>query len=104
MSALENDLAVLMKVHGLPEPLREFKFAFPRRYRFDFFFLNQNLAVEVEGATWTGGRHTRGAGFEADCKKYNLAALKGIKVLRFTASMIRSGEAIRTIKEVMGIC
>jgi len=39
------------------------------------------LAVEVDGGTWTGGRHTRGAGFEADCEKLNAAVIAGFRVL-----------------------
>jgi very-short-patch-repair endonuclease len=47
------------------------------------------------------GRHVTGKGFERDARKYNRAALLGWRVLRFTASMIASGEAIRDVKEAL---
>jgi len=60
------------------------------------------LAVEVDGGTWTGGRHTRGAGFEADCEKLNAAVIAGFRVLRFTGAMVRSGAALATIETALG--
>ena len=51
-------------------------------------------AVEIEGGTWSGGRHTRGAGYEADCIKYNIATLKGWRVLRFTSGMLGDPDAV----------
>lgn len=103
-SKLEEALAAQIKAAGLPEPVREHRFC-ERRWRLDFFWLRNPavgpLAVEVEGGNWTRGRHTRGQGFEDDCAKYNRAALMGITVLRFTARTIKSGEALRLIKEAL---
>ena len=69
---------------------REHRFArhLGRRFAFDFAWVQQRVAVELEGGTWSGGRHTRGAGYENDCKKYNLAVLEGWAVLRFTSTML----------------
>lgn len=68
-------------------------------WRFDFAFKHQKLAVEVEGGTFTGGRHTRGKGFESDCDKYNAATLGGWRILRFTAKHIKTGEALMLIEK-----
>ena len=113
-SPLERELAGQLKMLGVPLPEREFRFHETRKWAFDFawpdkgadedgcvYEQNHGLAVEVEGASFTGGRHTRGAGFEADCEKYNTATLQGWRVLRFTASMVKSWEAARTIKGVL---
>jgi very-short-patch-repair endonuclease len=70
------------------EPVREYVFAPPRRWRFDFCFPPVKIAVECEGGVWSGGRHTRGKGFEGDCEKYDQAVLQGWRVLRFTPSQI----------------
>jgi hypothetical protein len=53
-------------------PEREYAFALPRRWRFDFYFLAERVAVEIEGGYM--GRHQRQPGFESDIHKYNCAA------------------------------
>lgn len=79
--------------HEAP-PAREFYFARPTRmWRFDFAWPLERVAVEIEGGTWTNGRHTRGSGFADDCEKYSEAALRGWCVLRFTGAQVRSGYA-----------
>lgn len=80
---------------GLPEPAREYVFAKPRRWRFDFAWVDLLVAVELEGGIFSGGRHTRGAGFEADLIKYNTALMNGWSVFRFSGSMVGSGDAAR---------
>lgn len=92
-SALEALFAQQIAAYGVPEPEREHMFHPVRRWRFDFSWPALRLAVEIEGGTWAQGRHTSGAGFEADCLKYNEAALLGWCVLRFTGGMVKSGEA-----------
>ena len=102
MSALEDTL--LMHIHGyeMPPPEREYRFHPKRKWQFDFAWSEKKIAVEVEGATWINGRHTRGKGFENDCEKYNTAAVMGWKVLRFTRGMIENGVAIDTIRRALG--
>ena len=101
LSDLEDLLFQQMQFVGLPTPEREYKFAPPRRYRADFAYPSERLLIEVEGGIWTGGRHSRGAGFTEDAKKYNLAAAMGFRVLRFTGDMIKDGSALKTIEEVL---
>lgn len=95
MSDLESAFLVTCRQLGLPEPEREFRFAPPRRWRADFAWPTLRVLVEIEGGIWTGGRHTRGSGFEADMAKYNAAALAGWTVLRFGGTAIKSGNAAR---------
>lgn len=83
-------------------PEREYVFAPPRKFRFDFAWPDMRLAVEIEGGTLFGkSRHSRGAGFVRDCEKYNLATLAGWSVLRFTTEMVQSGNAIDTVMEAI---
>lgn len=78
---------------GLPAPETEHRFAADRKFRFDRAFPAYKIAIELEGGVHTGGRHTRGYGFEKDCEKYNLAALLGWIVLRYTHTMLTNDPA-----------
>lgn len=100
-SELEEELAYQLRITKLPIPIREFQFAELRRWRFDFAWPDLKLAVEVEGGSWIGGRHARGAGFRLDCEKYNEAQLRGWKLLRFTGEMVSDGSALNLIEWVL---
>ena len=101
MSKLEDALLFQLKAAKLPQPEREYRFHPTRKWRFDFAWPERRLACECEGATWVNGRHTRGAGYQNDCEKYNQAALTGWRVLRFTAAIIRSGMAVTTLERAL---
>lgn len=100
MSAIEETFALHIQAHKLPKPVREHRFDKVRKWRFDFAWPDLMIAAEIEGGTWSGGRHTRGAGFEKDCVKYNSATAQGWSVYRFTSAMVKSGEAIKLIVEI----
>ncbi|QDP60278.1 MAG: hypothetical protein Unbinned834contig1000_44 [Prokaryotic dsDNA virus sp.] len=79
----------------LPLPEREYKFHPTRRWRFDLAFIKEKLAVEIEGAVWTYGRHTRGSGFIKDMEKYNEACYYGWYMARFTPNDVKTGVALK---------
>ena len=85
-SPLESAFAGQMRRLHLPTWVEEHRFAEPigRRWRFDFAWPDRMLAVEIDGGTYSGGRHTRGSGFAEDCRKLNAAVLLGWRVLRLT--------------------
>jgi very-short-patch-repair endonuclease len=97
----EATLALHIRAHKLPEPVREYRFAPDRKWRFDFAWPHRLLAVEVEGGVWSGGRHTRGSGYVKDMEKYNRAAVLGWCVLRFDTAQVRDGTAIAAIREAL---
>lgn len=78
----------------IPVPMREFVFAPPRRWRFDFAWPLMKLFVEIDGAVWAQGRHTRGSGFVKDMEKFNAATLLGWRGLHFTPDDVKSGHAL----------
>jgi hypothetical protein len=83
-------------------PSVEVRFDKKRKWRLDFYFPTEvPLAVEVEGGGWVQGRHTRGAGFQADIDKYNALTLAGIRLLRVTPQMVKSGDALRLIEAAL---
>jgi very-short-patch-repair endonuclease len=81
----------LCKVYRVPHPVPEFVFAKPRKWRFDFAFPEQKIALEVEGGIFTGGAHTRGKHFLSDIEKYNRATILGWRVLRCTPQTLITG-------------
>lgn len=101
-SNLEETLYFQMTATGIAgRCTREYVFAPPRKFRFDFAFLHAMLAVEVEGGSWVNGAHNRGGHFESDCDKYNLAVAFGWRVLRFTGKHIKDGSALTLIETVL---
>lgn len=73
---------------GGPELRTEYRFDPPRRWRFDAALPAAWLAWEIDGGVYSGGRHTRGEGFERDCEKLNRAGILGWLVFRVTPGMI----------------
>jgi hypothetical protein len=59
------------------------------------------VALEIDGAVWTQGRHTRGSGYVKDMEKLNAAAELGWRVFRYTPQMVESGAAIRQLERVL---
>jgi hypothetical protein len=83
---------------GFPPPVAEHRFDAVRRWRFDYAWPGMRIALEVEGGVWSGGRHTRGAGFVGDMEKYNAAAIAGWLVLRVTPQSLCSTATLDLIR------
>ena len=102
MSRKEDAFVFGLLARGILAPVREYRFAAMScggtgpgvrarleaanlsDWRFDFAWPAVQVAVEVEGGVWSGGRHVRPAGFLEDVRKYNIAAMMGWTVLRAT--------------------
>jgi len=87
-SKLEAQFLTIWRAIGGPPLDREVRFHPTRRWRLDFAHLTSRVAIEIEGGAWSGGRHTRGAGFITDCEKYNNATLLGWTIFRLPAPMV----------------
>jgi hypothetical protein len=83
--------------------LPEYKFLSDRKFRFDWAIPELMIAFEYEGGVFSAhSGHTSGRGYSSNCEKYNLAALNGWKVIRFTAMHIKDGGAFRMIDKIFG--
>ena len=110
MSELEASFAVwLRQQEDMPSWVAEFRFHEVRRWRFDFAWPIQKVAVEIEGGLYQHGRHQSLAGFMADAEKYEAAMLDGWTVYRVPGPWIAEGdravwrpEVMETLKHILG--
>lgn len=129
--------AQLIREEHLPEPIQDglkgqgLTFAPPRRWRFDFAWPVEKIALEIEGGTWGRPvhcnhcgqtvtrvvqvrgvnqvvpvrepmRHTSGPGYDSDAEKYSEAALRGWRVIRCTSTMLADGRARSLLRRAFG--
>jgi very-short-patch-repair endonuclease len=87
---------------GLPPGfVKEHRFDAVRRWRFDYAWIKQRIALEVEGGAFAMGRHTRGVGYVKDMEKYSEAALQGWLVLRVTPQQFDCGHAAALVARAL---
>lgn len=91
----------LLKREGLPLPETEFRFDDVRRWRMDFCWPSHRVGLEIDGAIWTRGRHTRGAGWLKDTEKLNAAASMGYRMLRASPQQLHDLALIATIRDTL---
>ena len=100
-SDLEAQFVFQIRAYGLSIPEREHRFHPTRRWRFDFAYPDKMLAIEIHGGVFSGGRHTRGAGFTKDCEKYTEAAILGWRILHFTGEHVTTGYGVGRLEEAI---
>jgi len=86
---------------GLPAPVAEHRFHPTRRWRFDLAWPEQMVALEIEGGVWTGGRHTRGAGYLKDIEKYSVASAMGWCVIRTCPQNLHSSNTRKLLAHAL---
>mgnify|MGYP000920256544 CR=1 FL=1 len=94
----------LWQVRQGPELVREYRFHHLRKWRFDYYHEPTKTGIELEGGLYSGGRHTRAAGYQGDIEKYNDAAMRGITVLRLGTGQVdhqHVAEIIEYVKRKM---
>ncbi len=101
MSNAEDLLAFQIKAAGLPEPVRQYYYARPRRFRADFAWPSPpelSLLVEVQGGIWGRKAHGSISGVLADIDRLNAATLANWRLLRVTPDMVKDGRALALIE------
>ncbi len=80
-------LLTAIRRHGV-EPAVEYQFDVNRKWKFDLALPPVKIAIELQGGTFSGGRHIRGRGYENDCQKTLAAIEDGWVVLPITYVML----------------
>lgn len=93
-----------MACKNAPVIMHEQKLVPGRRFRCDFYHPESKTVIEIEGGAYSGGRHTRGKGFEDDCEKYLLLTLGGFTVIRLSAKQINVPTIERIVKFINENC
>ena len=91
----------LQEGDAIPVVWAEYRFCPPRRWRFDYCLPVQRIAIEVEGGVWNRGRHVMPTGYLNDLEKYNMATLKGWRLLRCTPQQQYTDEFVNLIRETI---
>ena len=94
---------LVVKRRGLPPVESEYRFHPVRKWRFDYAFPEQKVAVECEGGVWMrgGGRHNRGKGMVGDMQKYSEAAALGWRIIRATPQDLNSAQTMDWITRAL---
>lgn len=102
-----DEIGTLMEAHlqelGLVPVEREFRFHAKRKWRADFAVPTRRLLIEIDGAVWVQGRHTRGKGYIADMEKRNTAVCEGWRPLTFTPDQVRRGDDLEVLEQFAAI-
>ena len=96
-SELEETFALQLWAEQLPEPETEYRFHPPRRWRLDFAWPEQMVAVAVEGF----GHHKLNR-YSRDVEKYNQAALDGWCLLRVRRQELDDLTGLAMVREALG--
>lgn len=104
LSASNNDLIVSYFIsEKLPAPIFEYKFHNIRRWRFDWAWLEQRVALEIQGGIFIMGRHSRGAALLKEWEKLNAAAIMGWRILYCQPSDLFKGKIFSPKQEIINI-
>ena len=95
-----DTLVEQLRQYGAPAPQREYRFApldaagkHVRQWRADLAWPALQLAVEIDGGMYTGGRHGGSPSVERDLEKRAAYAILGWRVLHVTPTQVKRGIA-----------
>lgn len=87
--------------------LTDFKIEYPfarevdRGFRWDIAFVDDKLAVEVDGGIWSKGAHGHPLTILRNMEKRNWAARLGWRCLAFSTKQVKTGEAVAFVYETL---
>ena len=99
---IRDQFPAMCRACGLPEPVKEHRFHPTRKWRFDYAWPEQLLALESQGGTWRrgGGAHS-GAGAIRDYEKFSEAAVLGWRVLMVPAYALPKAQTFDLIRRAL---
>ena len=104
-SDLEGAFALWLRQRDntdIAPPVRQLRFAPPRRWLFDFAWPAQRVAVEIDGLVYGGrGGHQTVDGVLKDCEKHEAALRLGWRVYRVPGPWIAEDNRLIWRPEVM---
>ena len=80
----------------LPRPVMQHRFCHARKWRFDFCWPDEKLAVEIQGGSFVNGGHNRAGQQQKDYEKQRAAVRLGWRVLPFNTIDLKDPEAVVT--------
>lgn len=86
---------------NIRRPIPEYVFHPTRKWRFDYAFLEEKVALEIEGGIYIGGRHSRGAGMQGDFEKYNEASLLGWRIIKCVPKDLCKTNTIQMLRKLI---
>lgn len=88
------------KSEKLPASAREFQFHPTRKWRFDFCWPNQKVALEIQGGIWMArGGHNTGVALRKEHEKRNEAARRGWRILYVEPKDLCTLDTVKLIRE-----
>lgn len=88
---------------GLPLPVAEFQFLPERKFRFDFGWPTNKVALECQGGIFKRipGGHNRGAQIRKEHEKRNLAAVAGWRIIYCETETICTMDTVEFIRNAL---
>jgi hypothetical protein len=98
--------------NGLPKPALEYRFVTFRDWRFDLAFIEQKLAVEIQGGNFggklcpackrrPGGRHNSPEAMREEYEKLAHAAIRGWRVIVLMPEQVRPETGLSWIERAL---
>ena len=91
----------LCALSGLPAPVAEHRFHAVRKWRWDWSWPSQKVALEQHGGVFIQGKHSRGAGQMKDFEKWSTAAADGWRVIHVTPSQLESTATLDLLRRAL---
>jgi len=99
---LADAFIAFMRKNGINDFVRDHVGVPGRRFKIDLAHVAKKIAVEIHGATYANGRHSRHAGFSTDLEKARLLTAAGWRCIAFTGEDVKK-RPLTTLETIMEI-